>query len=69
MRELKGKTVEMKINSQSSHYKRVIGEVVEMQGKMIVKATKVIDRWSDKWENHPTSCLISTFNNTIVRVL
>ena len=59
----------MKINSQSSHYKRIIGEVVEMQGKTIVKATKVIDKWSNDWKDHPYCCLVSTFNNEILRVL
>ncbi len=52
-----------------SFYKRVQGVVTKIEnGWVSIRATKVIDKWSTDWMDHPTSCTTSTKINCVVGV-
>jgi len=46
--------------AQDSFYKQVIGTVTDIRnGYVHIRATQVMDKWSKRFEAHPTSCATS----------
>ena len=46
---------------EDSFYKQVIGIITDIRnGFAYIDATIVMDKWSDKFEEHPTKCSTST---------
>lgn len=56
-----GKRVEANITVNDSFYKSVRGIVTRVQanGWVNIQADEVIDKWSETWEMHPTTCATS----------
>jgi hypothetical protein len=46
--------------ASDSFYKQVRGTVTGIRNGFVeIKATKVISKWDDSWEDHPSSCATS----------
>lgn len=52
-----GTKIHATIRSNDSHYLEVRGTVTgERNGRILIEATEVMDKWSRQWKAHPTSC-------------
>lgn len=55
-----GTKVHATIKSSDSFYAEVRGTVTgERNGRVLIEATEVMDKWSRVWKAHPTSCRMS----------
>lgn len=56
-----GQKVKATKMESDSFYKQVIGTVQTVKNGFVeIKATEVMDKWSNKFKKHPTSCVTAT---------
>ena len=67
-----GNRVTARVNSPTSFYVEVEGEVTGFNPHdnswIEISATRVKDKWSRKWKDHPTSCAMAVRSFNITRV-
>lgn len=53
--------------ASDSFYKQVRGVVTGVRNGFVqIQATKVISKWSNEWDDHPTSCATSARLENVV---